>query len=150
MNPLITGLHHLLIQVPDLENACREYALVLGESPSARGQSGGEPCALFALANVSLQLLQQDGPPGLVEVGFRVADAARMRRRLERLNLGFTETPTATLALPSARVRRCWPKRRLCAWPAPIRGAFSFASCKANASPQTKSRGIDCRDWIIW
>jgi catechol 2,3-dioxygenase-like lactoylglutathione lyase family enzyme len=100
---VITGLDHVVVLIGDIEAAARAYQLLLGRAPSWRSHTeGGAETVLFTLDNMTLELMAPAGSSpaadriravikiwgeGLASIAFRVADIAKMHRRLDRLAL---------------------------------------------------------------
>ncbi len=99
---MITGLDHVVVLLSDLQAGAKAYELLLGRAPSWRSQSEGAETVLFTLDNMTLELMAPAGASpvadrirtvikiwgeGLASIAFRVADIARMHRRLDRLAL---------------------------------------------------------------
>ena len=99
---MICGLDHAVALVEDIEVGAKAYELLLGRSPSWRSESDGAKATLFALDNMSLELMAPSGNTpaadhirdlirqsgeGLASICFRVDDIAKMHRRFDRLAL---------------------------------------------------------------
>jgi catechol 2,3-dioxygenase-like lactoylglutathione lyase family enzyme len=99
---VITGLDHIVVLLSDLEAGVAAYQTLLGRAPSWHSRSEGSETVLFTLDNMSLELMAPAGDSdtagrirevirlwgeGLASICFRVADAGKMHRRLERLSL---------------------------------------------------------------
>ena len=99
---MITGLDHVVVLLSDLQAGAKAYELLLGRAPSWRSQSEGAETVLFTLDNMTLELMAPAGASpvadrirtvikiwgeGLASIAFRVADIAKMHRRLDRLAL---------------------------------------------------------------
>jgi catechol 2,3-dioxygenase-like lactoylglutathione lyase family enzyme len=99
---MITAIDHLVVLVNDLPAAVAAYETLLGRAPAWRGGDDGSDNVLFTLDNMSLELMAPAGRggnadrirtviklqgEGIASVCFRVADAAAMRHRLDRLGL---------------------------------------------------------------
>jgi len=99
---VITGLDHVVVLLSDLQAGAKAYELLLGRAPSWRSQSEGAETVLFTLDNMTLELMAPAGASpvadrirtvikiwgeGLASIAFRVADIAKMHRRLDRLAL---------------------------------------------------------------
>jgi catechol 2,3-dioxygenase-like lactoylglutathione lyase family enzyme len=102
MTSPITGLDHVVLLTRDLAKSVADYAALLGCAVAWRSRADGTESALFTLGNGSLELLAPVGPgatgervaavldqqgEGLASLCFRVGDAERMYRRLQRLGL---------------------------------------------------------------
>ncbi|MCG6207209.1 VOC family protein [Rhodopseudomonas sp. HC1] len=98
----ITAIDHLVVLVSDLPAAVAAYQTLLGCKPAWRSTDDGSENVLFTLGNMSLELMAPAGGgstaerirnviklqgEGLASLCFRVCDADRMHRRLERLAL---------------------------------------------------------------
>lgn len=96
----IVAIDHLVLLVSDLPAAAAAYQTLLGRAPAWRSTDDGSENVLFTLDNTSLELMAPVGSggtaerirsviklqgEGLASVCFRVSDADRMHRRLERL-----------------------------------------------------------------
>ena len=101
-SPVISGLDHVVVLVKDIEAGAKAYELLLGRSPSWRGDGDGSKTILFTLDNMSLELLAPAGDTptarrireviglsgeGLASLCFGVSDIARIHRRLDRVAL---------------------------------------------------------------
>jgi catechol 2,3-dioxygenase-like lactoylglutathione lyase family enzyme len=99
---MITGLDHVVILVGDVAASAAVYERLLARAPSWHRQSDGAETVLFTLPNISVELMAPvgEGPTadrirqvlklsgeGLASLCFRVDDAARMHRRLDRVAL---------------------------------------------------------------
>ncbi len=101
---MITGLDHVVVLLGDIEAGAKAYELLLGRAPSWRSQTDGAETVLFTLDNMTLELMAPAGAgasaaadgirtvikiwgEGLASLCFRVADVAKMHRRLDRLAL---------------------------------------------------------------
>lgn len=126
---MITALDHVVIAVRALDPAVRAYRTLLGCPPSWRGeaQSGGAAAAIFALANVAVELMAPsgDGPmadrvraaldtggEGLASIAFAVDDIERAHRRLGRLGLAPEPIVDAESTDPSTGVHLRWRRTR--------------------------------------
>lgn len=69
---MITGLDHILIITPSLEDGIAAYSTVLGSAPSWCSRADGAAYAYFALENTALEIL---APDGAGEVGSAVRAA---------------------------------------------------------------------------
>ncbi len=102
LGPAITAIDHLVVLVSDLPAAVAAYQTLLGRMPAWHGSDDGAESVLFTLDNMSLELMAPAGSgdtaerirnavklqgEGLASLCFRVSDAARMYRRLDRLGL---------------------------------------------------------------
>lgn len=98
----IIGLDHVTVLTADLDRAVADYEVLLGRGLAWRSVADGAATALFTLANMSLELMAPAGEgddgarvraaldqrgEGLASICFRVDDAARMHRRLARLQM---------------------------------------------------------------
>jgi catechol 2,3-dioxygenase-like lactoylglutathione lyase family enzyme len=99
---VITGLDHVVVLLGDIEAGAKAYELLLGRAPSWRSQTDGAETVLFTLDNMTLELMAPAGASaaadgirtvikiwgeGLASLCFRVADVAKIHRRLDRLAL---------------------------------------------------------------
>jgi catechol 2,3-dioxygenase-like lactoylglutathione lyase family enzyme len=99
---VISGLDHVVVLVKDIEAGTKAYELLLGRSPSWRGDGDGSKTILFTLDNMSLELMAPAGDAptarrirevigqsgeGLASLCFAVSDIARIHRRLDRVAL---------------------------------------------------------------
>lgn len=107
---MIEALDHAVVLVRDFDAAVANYEAFLARKVAWRTSGDGVATALFTLANTSIELMAATGAgstgdrvraaldergEGLASVAFRVADVARMHRRLSRLGLNpeaVTET----------------------------------------------------------
>jgi len=125
---MITGLDHVVVLLADLEAGARAYKLLLGRSPSWRGESDGAETVLFTLDNMTLELMAPAGSSptaqrirdvikiwgeGLASICFRVGDIQKTWRRLDRVAL--TPEPVAEVEgrdSGSGRILR-WKRTRV-------------------------------------
>lgn len=99
---MITSLDHIVVLIEDIEAGAKAYEVLLGRAPSWRSHADGAETVLFTLDNMTLELMAPAGASetadrirtvirisgeGLASICFRVADIAKMHRRLERLAL---------------------------------------------------------------
>jgi catechol 2,3-dioxygenase-like lactoylglutathione lyase family enzyme len=99
---VITGLDHVVVLVGDIAAGQAACERLLGRAPSWQGSTDGGQTVLFTLDNMSLELMAPVGNSeaaerirgvlkmqgeGLASICFRVADIAKMHRRLDRLAL---------------------------------------------------------------
>jgi catechol 2,3-dioxygenase-like lactoylglutathione lyase family enzyme len=99
---VITGLDHVVVLVGDLAAGQAACERLLGRAPSWQSSTDGGQTVLFTLDNMSLELMAPVGNSeaaerirgvlkmqgeGLASICFRVADIAKMHRRLDRLAL---------------------------------------------------------------
>ena len=99
---MIIGLDHVVVLVGDIEAAKAAYQTLLAREPSWQNSGDGAERVLFTLQNMTLELMapsgfsvaadrmrallnDQEGP--LASLCFRVADIAKMHRRLDRVAL---------------------------------------------------------------
>ncbi len=69
---MITGLDHLVVLCPSLEQGARDYEVLLGRPADWRSAEGvGMESALFQLDNMALELI---APPGNSELAMRLKD----------------------------------------------------------------------------
>lgn len=87
----IIGLDHLQVDVPSLAAARDDYSQLLGFPPLWEGLIGEIETAIFRTSNVDLWLTESSVIQGLAGLCFRVDELERMRRRLERVGLAFSE-----------------------------------------------------------
>lgn len=83
----ITALDHIELPTVELDAVSRDYENLLGHPPAWRGTLAGARAARFDLGNMALLLRENPSTAALGCLGFRVDDAGRMARRLERLGL---------------------------------------------------------------
>jgi catechol 2,3-dioxygenase-like lactoylglutathione lyase family enzyme len=99
---MIIGLDHVVVLLEDIRAGANAYELLLGLAPSWRSHNEGAETVLFTLDNMTLELMAPAGASptaerirtvmkiwgeGLASICFRVADIAKMHRRLDRLAL---------------------------------------------------------------
>ena len=99
---MITGLDHVVVLVNDIKAGQAAYQTLLARVPSWQSSTEGGQTVLFTLDNMSLELMAPEGASetaerirgaiktqgeGLASICFRVADIAKMHRRLDRLAL---------------------------------------------------------------
>jgi catechol 2,3-dioxygenase-like lactoylglutathione lyase family enzyme len=99
---MIIGLDHVVVLVGDIEAAKAAYQTLLAREPSWQNSGDGADRVLFTLQNMTLELMAPSGfsvaadrmrallndQEGLLaSLCFRVADIAKMHRRLDRVAL---------------------------------------------------------------
>jgi catechol 2,3-dioxygenase-like lactoylglutathione lyase family enzyme len=99
---VITGLDHVVVLVNDISVGQAAYERLLARAPAWQNSGDGADRVLFTLDNMSLELMAPNGfsvaadrirsviktsGEGLASICFRVADIAKMHRRLDRLAL---------------------------------------------------------------
>jgi catechol 2,3-dioxygenase-like lactoylglutathione lyase family enzyme len=99
---VITGLDHVVVLVNDISAGRVAYESLLARAPAWQNSGDGADRVLFTLDNMSLELMAPNGfsvaadrirnviktsGEGLASICFRVADIAKMHRRLDRLAL---------------------------------------------------------------
>jgi catechol 2,3-dioxygenase-like lactoylglutathione lyase family enzyme len=99
---VITGLDHVVVLVGDIAAGQAAYETLLARAPSWQNSGDGANRVLFTLDNMALELMAPSGfsvaadrirnvietsGEGLASICFRVADIAKMHRRLDRLAL---------------------------------------------------------------
>jgi catechol 2,3-dioxygenase-like lactoylglutathione lyase family enzyme len=99
---VITGLDHVVVLVNDISAGQAAYERLLARAPAWQNSGDGADRVLFTLDNMSLELMAPNGfsvaadrirnviktsGEGLASICFRVADIAKMHRRLDRLAL---------------------------------------------------------------
>ena len=99
---MITGLDHVVVLVNDIGAGQAAYERLLARAPAWQNSGDGADRVLFTLVNMSLELMAPNGfsvaadrirnvikisGEGLASICFRVADIAKMHRRLDRLAL---------------------------------------------------------------
>ena len=99
---MITGLDHVVVLVDDIRAGQAAYQTLFARAPSWQSSTEGGQTVLFTLDNMSLELMAPEGASetaerirgaiktqgeGLASICFRVADIAKMHRRLDRLAL---------------------------------------------------------------
>ena len=99
---MISGLDHVVVLVADIGKGAAAYEALLGCAPSWQNSGEGADRVLFTLDNMTLELMAPSGfsvaadrirhviessGEGLASICFRVADIAKMHRRLDRLAL---------------------------------------------------------------
>jgi catechol 2,3-dioxygenase-like lactoylglutathione lyase family enzyme len=99
---VITGLDHVVVLVGDIAAGKAVYQTLLARAPSWQNSGDGADRVLFTLDNMALELMAPSGfsvaadrirnvietsGEGLASICFRVADIAKMHRRLDRLAL---------------------------------------------------------------
>ena len=99
---MITGLDHVVVLVNDIGAGQAAYERLLARAPAWQNSGDGADRVLFTLDNMSLELMAPNGfsvaadrirnvikisGEGLASICFRVADIAKMHRRLDRLAL---------------------------------------------------------------
>jgi catechol 2,3-dioxygenase-like lactoylglutathione lyase family enzyme len=124
---VISGLDHVVVLVGDIKAGAAAYQALLARAPSWQSSTDGAETVLFTLDNMSLELMAPVGSSetaerirgvikaqgeGLASICFRVADIAKMHRRLDRLALKpdpVTDVESRDL-LSGARLR--WKRTR--------------------------------------
>jgi catechol 2,3-dioxygenase-like lactoylglutathione lyase family enzyme len=99
---VITGLDHVVVLVGDIGTGQAAYETLLARAPAWKNSGDGADRVLFTLDNMTLELMAPSGfsvaadrirhvietsGEGLASICFRVADIAKMHRRLDRLAL---------------------------------------------------------------
>jgi catechol 2,3-dioxygenase-like lactoylglutathione lyase family enzyme len=99
---VITGLDHVVVLVGDIAAGRATYERLLARAPAWQNSGDGADRVLFTLDNMTLELMAPNGfsvaadrirsvinaqGEGLASICFRVADIAKMHRRLDRLAL---------------------------------------------------------------
>ena len=99
---MISGLDHVVVLIEDIKAGQAAYETLLGRLPSWQNSGDGAERVLFTLDNMTLELMAPHGfsvaadrirnvikiwGEGLASICFRVADIAKMHRRLDRLAL---------------------------------------------------------------
>jgi catechol 2,3-dioxygenase-like lactoylglutathione lyase family enzyme len=99
---VIIGLDHVVVLVNDISAGQAAYQSLLARVPAWQNSGDGADRVLFTLDNMSLELMAPNGysvaadrirdviktsGEGLASICFRVADIAKMHRRLDRLAL---------------------------------------------------------------
>ncbi len=103
MSPIITGLDHFVLVVPEIHSGAAVYENLLGRAADWRaGGEGGVATAIFRVENTSLELMapEGDGPvadrlreiietegPGLKTLAFGTADIETAHHKLTRRGL---------------------------------------------------------------
>ena len=100
---MITGLDHVVVLVADIKAGQAAFERLLAQAPSWQNNGDGADRVLFTLENMTLELMAPSGSgvaadrirsvinangEGLASICFRVADMAKMHRRLDRVALG--------------------------------------------------------------
>jgi catechol 2,3-dioxygenase-like lactoylglutathione lyase family enzyme len=121
---MIIEFAHTTLLVRDLDTAVAAYHRILGQKPDIRGTVEGLEYATFSLGNAALRLACPTGPgtrgqmasarlnehgEGLLDLVFRVDDAARTYRRLRRLSLSPEKVSEARDEQPD----KSWPRTGL-------------------------------------
>jgi catechol 2,3-dioxygenase-like lactoylglutathione lyase family enzyme len=99
---VITGLDHVVVLVSDIRAGQAACQTLLARAPAWQNSGDGADRVLFTLDNMTLELMAPSGfsvaadrirsvidtqGEGLASICFRVADMAKMHRRLDRLAL---------------------------------------------------------------
>ena len=99
---MIAGLDHVVLLLSDIAAGTAAYEALFGRAPSWRASGDGSDRVLFALDNMTLELMSPSGQSiaadrirtviklggeGLASICFSTNDIARMHRRLERVAL---------------------------------------------------------------
>jgi catechol 2,3-dioxygenase-like lactoylglutathione lyase family enzyme len=99
---VITGLDHVVVLVSDIRAGQAACQTLLARAPAWQNSGDGADRVLFTLDNMTLELMAPSGfsvaadrirsvidtqGEGLASICFRVADIAKMHRRLDRLAL---------------------------------------------------------------
>ncbi|MEM5515638.1 VOC family protein [Henriciella sp. AS95] len=99
---LITGLDHIVLICPDIEEGVETYTDLLGRAADWRASAGGAATALFNVENTSLELMAPDGEgpvakrlrellavsgPRLTSLAFRTEDIGAAHHKLQRRGL---------------------------------------------------------------
>ncbi len=99
---MISGLDHVVVLVDDIKTASASCQTLLARAPAWQNSGDGADRVLFTLENMTLELMAPSGfsvaadrirnvikiwGEGLASICFRVADIAKMHRRLDRVAL---------------------------------------------------------------
>lgn len=123
--PILHGLDHVVVAVRDLETAVATYRTLLGRTPAWRAEAhgGGATIAIFALANVAVELMAPAGRgpaadrltavldaqgEGLASLAFATGDIDRAHRRLARLGLEPEPIAEGVSVEAGTGARRAW------------------------------------------
>lgn len=126
---MITGLDHVLIVCPSIDDGETAYTTLLGREPDWRSQDpGGAASVIWQLENTALEImaptgggplarrlhvmLDQDGP-GLKTLVFASNDLAEDRIALDRRGLKPDEITASESTDPRASIPRTWGRMRL-------------------------------------
>ncbi len=162
---MITGLDHAVVLVRDIEAGVAGYHTLLGRAPAWRAQNDGAATAIFALDNISLELMAPAGysetadrvraaldkqGEGLASLVFEVDDIAKAHHRLTRLGLAPDQiTDGASRDLASGRMLT-WKRTRAAAEPTHgIRMFFLQRNEKLAQSEKTSSATVDALDHLV-
>lgn len=127
--PILHGLDHVVVAVRDLETAVATYRTLLGRTPAWRAEAhgGGATIAIFALANVAVELMAPAGRgpaadrltavldaqgEGLASLAFATGDIDRAHRRLARLGLEPEPIAEGVSVEAGTGARRAWRRTR--------------------------------------
>lgn len=127
--PILHGLDHVVVAVRDLETAVATYRTLLGRTPAWRAEAhgGGATIAIFALANVAVELMAPAGRgpaadrltavldaqgEGLASLAFATGDIDRAHRRLARLGLEPEPIAEGVSVEAGTGARRPWRRTR--------------------------------------
>ena len=127
--PILHGLDHVVVAVRDLEAAVATYRTLLGRTPAWRAEAhgGGATIAIFALANVAVELMAPAGRgpaadrltavldaqgEGLASLAFATGDIDRAHRRLARLGLEPEPIAEGVSVEAGTGARRPWRRTR--------------------------------------
>jgi catechol 2,3-dioxygenase-like lactoylglutathione lyase family enzyme len=127
--PILHGLDHVVVAVRDLEAAIATYRTLLGRTPAWRAEAhgGGATIAIFALANVAVELMAPSGRgptadrltavldaqgEGLASLAFATGDIDRAHRRLARLGLEPEPLAEGVSVEAGTGARRAWRRTR--------------------------------------
>ena len=126
---MITGLDHVLLVCPSIDDGEAAYSTQLGRDPDWRSSDpGGAATVIFQLANTALEimapvgggplarrlhsLIDEDGP-GLKSLIFGTEDINDARREFDRRGLKPDEAATGESVDPSTGKVRYWSRFRL-------------------------------------
>ncbi|HEX6080455.1 MAG TPA: VOC family protein [Methylomirabilota bacterium] len=126
---MLHGLDHVVVAVRDLETAVATYRTLLGRTPAWRAEAhgGGATIAIFALANVAVELMAPAGRgpaadrltavldaqgEGLASLAFATGDIDRAHRRLARLGLEPEPIAEGVSVEAGTGARRPWRRTR--------------------------------------
>jgi catechol 2,3-dioxygenase-like lactoylglutathione lyase family enzyme len=126
---MITGLDHVLLVCPSIDDGEAAYSTLLGRDPHWRSHDpGGSATVIFQLANTALEimapvgggplarrlhsLIDEDGP-GLKSLVFGTDDINETRREFDRRSLKPDEVATGESVDPSTGRVRYWSRIRL-------------------------------------
>ena len=93
MSAFISAIDHVIIRTTNFTVACESYAAILDSDPLIEAPDGQVRSAFFLTNNIGVKLIEGNADDGLAGLVLRGTSGPAIRRRLQRVGLGGTETP---------------------------------------------------------